>query len=202
MKAIILAGGQSERFGEPKAFAEIDSQPFYSRIIDVLVATNMFNQIIISTNEQLQDKFDYPHIVVDKEQHKNKGPLAGIHAVMKKYQDEELFFVISVDTPMITQKAISRLYQFMVEHLIDDQIDIAGFKDGERPIPTMAFYNPRTLEHIEAALASSDFSLKHVYHQVDTDWLDVKQIDSTDYWYKNINYQQDLDSLKFRILNR
>ncbi|RIP37467.1 molybdenum cofactor guanylyltransferase MobA [Staphylococcus gallinarum] len=202
MKAIILAGGQSERFGEPKAFAEIDSQPFYSRIIDVLVATNMFNQIIISTNEQLQDKFDYPHIVVDKEQHKNKGPLAGIHAVMKKYQDEELFFVISVDTPMITQKAISRLYQFMVEHLIDDQIDIAGFKDGEQPIPTMAFYNPRTLEHIEAALASSDFSLKHVYHQVDTDWLDVKQIDSTDYWYKNINYQQDLDSLKFRILNR
>ena len=53
MKAIILAGGQSERFGEPKAFAEIDSQPFYRRIIDVLEATNMFNQIIISTNDQL-----------------------------------------------------------------------------------------------------------------------------------------------------
>ncbi|MEB6237941.1 molybdenum cofactor guanylyltransferase MobA [Staphylococcus gallinarum] len=202
MKAIILAGGQSERFGEPKAFAEIDSQPFYRRIIDVLEVTNMFNQIIISTNDQLQDKFDYPHILVDEAQHKNKGPLAGIHAAMKTYQEEELFFVISVDTPMITQKAVSKLYQFMVEHLIDDQLDVAGFKEGEQPIPTIAFYHPRTMEQIEAALTSDDYSLKHVYHQVVTDWLDVNQIDSTEYWYKNINYQQDLDSLKFRILNR
>ena len=63
----------NQRFGEPKAFAEIDSQPFYRRIIDVLEATNMFNQIIISTNDQLQDKFDYPHILVDEAQHKIKG---------------------------------------------------------------------------------------------------------------------------------
>ncbi|MCG7338271.1 molybdenum cofactor guanylyltransferase MobA [Staphylococcus sp. ACRSN] len=202
MKAIILAGGQSERFGEPKAFAKIDSQSFYQRIIDVLEATNMFNQIIISTNETLRSQFDYPHIVVDETKHKNKGPLAGIHAVMKTYRDEELFFVISVDTPMITQKAISKLYQFMVEHLIEDQLDIAGFKEENYPIPTMAFYHPRTFEHIEAALASDDYSLKHVYKRVVSDWLDVKKINSTDYWYKNINYQQDLDSLKFRILNR
>ena len=40
MKAIILAGGQSERFGEPKAFAQINAQPFYKRIIDVLEGTN------------------------------------------------------------------------------------------------------------------------------------------------------------------
>ena len=62
-----------------------------------------------------------------------------IHAAMKTYQEEELFFVISVDTPMITQKAVSKLYQFMVEHLIDDQLDVAGFKEGEQPIPTIGF---------------------------------------------------------------
>ena len=28
MKAIILAGGHSERFGQPKAFATIDNEPF------------------------------------------------------------------------------------------------------------------------------------------------------------------------------
>jgi molybdopterin-guanine dinucleotide biosynthesis protein A len=65
MKAIILAGGRSERFGAQKAFAEIQGQYFYQRIIDVLEATNMFNKIIISTNEALAPKFDYSDVVID-----------------------------------------------------------------------------------------------------------------------------------------
>ena len=43
MKAIILAGGQSSRFGRPKAFASVDGQMFYQRIVNVLKSTNMFN---------------------------------------------------------------------------------------------------------------------------------------------------------------
>ncbi|HLR19156.1 MAG TPA: molybdenum cofactor guanylyltransferase MobA [Staphylococcus sp.] len=202
MKAIILAGGQSERFGEPKAFAQIESQSFYERIIDVLEATNMFNQIIISTNEDLASQFDYPNIVIDEQKNKDKGPLAGIRSVMSHFEEEELFFVISVDTPMITQKAISKLYQFMVEHLIEDQLDIAGFQEDGRPIPTLAFYSPHTLNYIDKALASDDYSLKNVYTKVASDWLDVNEIESPGYWYKNINFQQDLDILRHEIINR
>ncbi|AVL77614.1 MULTISPECIES: molybdenum cofactor guanylyltransferase MobA [Staphylococcus] len=202
MKAIILAGGQSERFGKPKAFAKIHSQMFYKRIIEVLEATNMFNEIIISTNEILAHEFDYDNIVIDHAKNKGKGPLAGIYSVMKQHTDETLFFVISVDTPMITQKAISKLYQFMVEHLIEDQLDIAGFQEDGMPIPTMAFYSPHTLSFIEAALESGDYSLKNVYSKVKSDWLDVHEIGSSDYWYKNINYQQDLIDLHHDIKNR
>ena len=102
MKAIILAGGQSERFGEPKAFAQINAQPFYKRIIDVLEGTNMFNQVIISTNERLASQFDHSDIIIDEDQNKDKGPLAGIQSVIQHYESEELFFVVSVDTPMIS----------------------------------------------------------------------------------------------------
>ena len=202
MKAIILAGGQSERFGEPKAFAQINAQPFYKRIIDVLEGTNMFNQIIISTNETLASQFDHSDIIIDEDQNKDKGPLAGIQSVIQHYESEELFFVVSVDTPMISQKAVSKQYQFMVEHLIEDQLDIAGFKEKGRPIPTIAFYSPHTLPYIDDALNSNDYSLKSVYNKVKSDWLDVNLIESPDYWYKNINYQQDLDSLQQDILNR
>ncbi|MBU5272331.1 molybdenum cofactor guanylyltransferase MobA [Staphylococcus caprae] len=199
MKAIILAGGHSERFGQPKAFAEIDGQPFYQKIIETLTTTNMFNEIIISTNQQLASQFKYAHVVVDDKENKDKGPLAGIYSVMKQYSDEELFFVVSVDTPMITSKAVSGLYQFMISHLIEDHLDIAAFKDGDIKIPTIAFYGPHAKEVIEQALQSSDYSMKNVYKQLSTDWLDVSEINSPHYWYNNINYQQDLDSLKLEI---
>lgn len=198
MKAIILAGGNSERFGHPKAFAKIDNEMFYKRILRVLKNTNMFNEIVISTNEQLASKFDYNSVVVDNNTVKDKGPLAGIYSVMKQYSDEEMFFVISVDTPMITEKAISELYNFMVSHLIEDQLDIAAFSENGKVIPTIAFYNPKIINVIENVLNSTDYSMKHVYQQVSSAWLEVSKIDSPNYWYKNINYQQDLDSLKNR----
>lgn len=200
MKAIILAGGRSERFGAQKAFAQIKGQYFYQRIIDVLEATNMFNKIIISTNETLAPKFDYSDVVVDAPQFKDKGPLAGLCTVMKQY-DDELFFVVSVDTPMISKKAISKLYQFMVAHLIEDKLDIAGFIADNYPIPTIAFYSPKTLQYIEQALNSDDYSFKNVYSRVDHAWLNVGDIDAPEYWFKNINYQQDLDSLE-QVLNK
>ena len=52
------------------------------------------------------------NIFIDDENHNDKGPLAGIYTIMKQHPEEELFFVVSVDTPMITGKAVSTLYQF------------------------------------------------------------------------------------------
>ena len=52
-------------------------------------------------------------------------------------------FVISVDTPMVTGKAISALYQFLVSRLIEDQIDSS--------IPTIAFYHPNCINVMDEA---------------------------------------------------
>ncbi len=138
MKAIILAGGHSVRFGKPKAFAEVNGETFYSRVIKTLESTNMFNEIIISTNAQLATQFKYPNVVIDDENHNDKGSL-GIYSIMKQHPEEELFFVVSVDTPMITGKAVSTLYQFLVSHLIENHLDVAAFKEDGRFIPTIAF---------------------------------------------------------------
>ncbi|MHD0397037.1 molybdenum cofactor guanylyltransferase MobA [Staphylococcus simulans] len=196
MKAIILAGGRSERFGSPKAFAKLNGKMFYQHIIDVLKATNMFNEIIISSSAELADQFKDVKVVVDDEDHKAKGPLSGIYSVMKQDFEAELFFVISVDTPLITEKAVSTLYQFMVEHVIEDQLDIAGYEEAGYPIPTIAFYSPTCLPVIARALESDDYSMKHVYKQVASDWLDVRDVETQSNWYQNINYQDDLVNIK------
>lgn len=108
-------------------------------------------------------------MVVDTEEHKGKGPLAGILTAMQQYPEEELFFVVSVDTPMISERAINQLYQFMVSHLIDDQIDIATVKASGRYIPTIGFYSPKTKPVIEDILESDDYSFKQLYNQMNID---------------------------------
>lgn len=82
-------------------------------------------------------------MIIDDEHHQNKGPLTGIYSVMKQYMDEELFFIVSVDTPMITSKAVNGLYHFMVSNLIESRLDIVAFKEGEICIPTIGFIHFR-----------------------------------------------------------
>ena len=48
---------------------------------------------------------------------------------------------------------------------------------------------------ITKALHSDNYSFKNVYHELSTDYLDVRDVDAPSYWYKNINYQHDLDAL-------
>ncbi|MGV3041867.1 molybdenum cofactor guanylyltransferase MobA [Staphylococcus rostri] len=195
MKAIILAGGQSVRFGQPKAFASIQGELFYQRLIHTLEATNMFNEILISSNAQHASRFEGARVVVDSDAHRDKGPLAGIYSVMQQ-DDADLYFVISVDTPVVTQKAISHLYQFMVSNLIESQLDIAGFASEGYPIPTIAFYHRNVMPIIASVLDSDDLSMKHVYQQVSAQWLDVETIDSPKQWYRNVNYPSDLEKLE------
>ncbi|UXR71332.1 molybdenum cofactor guanylyltransferase MobA [Staphylococcus sp. IVB6240] len=195
MKAIILAGGQSTRFGTPKAFAAIQGEVFYKRLIRTLQSTNIFSEIIISSNAQLAEQFEDVRVVIDETSQKDKGPLAGIYSVMQQ-DDEDLYFVISVDTPMVSQKAISHLYQFMVANLIESHLDIAGFASDGYPIPTIAFYHRRVQPIIDDVLQTDDLSMKHVYEQVSSEWLDVSEIDSPAYWYRNVNTPDDLNRLE------
>ncbi|MDS3839778.1 molybdenum cofactor guanylyltransferase MobA [Staphylococcus hominis] len=199
MKAIILAGGHSKRFGSPKAFACIHGEMFYKRIINTLTETNLFDDIIISTNKQLKNEFEYKQIMIDEETHADKGPLSGIYTVMKHYNNEELFFVVSVDTPMITKEAISQLYQFTISQRMEHQADIIAYSDNDKPIPTIAFYSRGVISNIEKALNSNDYSLRHVYKNVITCFLDTKEVQLLKNWSKNINYQDDLNTLLHQI---
>ena len=62
-------------FGKAKAFAEIDGQLFYQRIVQTLQETNMFNDIIISTNDQLANQFKHDNVIIDDANNKDKGHL-------------------------------------------------------------------------------------------------------------------------------
>lgn len=108
---IVLAGGQSRRFGSPKSFAEKDGKSFYQWSIDTLVP--VVNSIVLITNRELEKKFiDRGKVAVytDIEQHSGKGPLAGIYTAMTK-KPATWYAVIPTDVPFMDKKVFERLWK-------------------------------------------------------------------------------------------
>ena len=185
MIAIILAGGKSSRFGSPKALATISGEVFYEKIIRTLNQTNLFEKIVISSSEEMKDSFDYQDIVVDLPEYENNGPLGGIYSVMQQY-DTECYFVIACDTPKITEKAISHLYQFFISRVMEEQLD--------KKMPTLAFYSHRVVEDIKDALDQEEYRMKEIYQKKPSQWLNVDFINDPTNWYQNINYIEDIET--------
>src|SRR5690625_1015821 len=103
MIGIVLAGGQSRRFGSPKAFAKKDGKEFYQYSIDAI--KQLVNSVVISTNDQLEKNFSITgyEMITDIEKFKEKGPLAGIYTVMNTFS-AEWYMVIPVDVPFMNER--------------------------------------------------------------------------------------------------
>lgn len=192
MIAIILAGGESKRFGSPKAFATIEGEVFYKKIITTLEKTNLFEKIVVSTNASLKNRFETKYVVEDLPEHKGKGPLAGLSSVMNTYENE-CYFVIACDTPNVTEKAISRLYQYFVGQVMEEQLDIAGYIHDNKKIPTIAFYSHHVIESIEEILNSDSYRMRDLYQMSRSKWLDVAEVNDDTKWYQNFNFKEDLN---------
>jgi len=98
---LILAGGQSSRMGEDKAFLQIDGKTLLQRNINLLKRIGAC-EVLVSRNDFSQGCLPdiYP----------NHGPLSGIHsALFKDYSDEQVtknrppILVIPVDMPLLSE---------------------------------------------------------------------------------------------------
>ncbi len=96
--AVILAGGQSSRMGQDKAFVKLNGQSLLQRQIETVRAAG-FSEIMISGRSGVDySVFGLP-VVLD--QTLNAGPLAGIHAVLSLTKNRQLL-VLAVDLPQMT----------------------------------------------------------------------------------------------------
>jgi molybdopterin-guanine dinucleotide biosynthesis protein A len=84
---VVLAGGQSTRFGSDKALAELGGQTLLTRAFDTL--TGMCELVVIAGRER------GPGHVIPDWPHPNMGPLAGIAAALRLARDEGYASVLS-----------------------------------------------------------------------------------------------------------
>ena len=99
---IVLAGGKSSRYGQPKMFETYNKKSFYEYSIDAL-KENHVTPILVSTNQDLLPYFQRKDVTFAVEKCPYQGPLYAIHHALTAINCRaEWFFILSCDIPLLT----------------------------------------------------------------------------------------------------
>ena len=180
---VILAGGNSSRFGSNKALAVIDGQPMIHRIADTMAA--IFARQLLSTNEpSLYTFLDWPTV---GDHYRECGPLAGIHAALHASPLPEIFLV-GCDMPFISPALIRAI-------CAPENRGIVVPRTARGMEPLFGRYHKNILPALEEALAQGERRL-HSFIMARQPSLisedELRQADPQLVSFKNINHQHEL----------
>jgi molybdopterin-guanine dinucleotide biosynthesis protein A len=188
---IILAGGESRRFGSPKAFATFKDKPLYDYVVEAL--RPFVDHLVIVSHPNLVDRFSQDtrlQVVVDDERYIGRGPLAGLYTVMSRYE-AETYYVLPCDTPLVSQALIKWLDLMGESH---------PYVNGVVPIvenrlqPLFGLYRKGCLPYLEELLASNSLKVKAL---IDQAHILCASVDSMlpDTLFFNVNTRDELSEV-------
>ena len=179
LDAVVLAGGESQRMGFPKALLPLGKTTLIDAVIASLVP--LFRRVlVVARHGKGMTGLD---AVVLTDQRPERGPLVGLARGLAA-SDAPWCFVVGCDMPFLPPEVIHR----MAAHL--DGCDILVPRVGGRLQPLHAFYSQKCLPYAEQLLERGVTSLRALFPH-----CDVRSVESTDFL--------DLDSelLSFRDLD-
>ncbi|WP_261129466.1 molybdenum cofactor guanylyltransferase [Bacillus sp. Marseille-Q3570] len=106
---IVLAGGESRRYGTPKALEEIEGRPFYKIALEILQP--LVDHIVMVAHPSLQSSIDEQEgvtVILDDPEFRGQGPLAGIYSGMNAYEATN-YLVLACDMPLMKQQVFHQL---------------------------------------------------------------------------------------------
>jgi len=180
---VILAGGQSSRFGSPKAFVKKDNIPFYHYSWQAI--RPFVSSMLIITNPQLKALFTKDGVttklVNDHEDYQGQGPLAGIYTAMD-VRSAAWYMIIPVDVPFVEQWIFELLLTFMDE----DVEAIIPVVNGKKE-PLLSLYHYSLKKAIKKQLDMGKRSM----HQLLADKKVIYVPIEDEKPFTNINRQED-----------
>lgn len=176
MIGIVLAGGQSRRFGSPKWLARYKDASFEERARNILATTTETQWSVVpagqsTTAYQLEDDREW----------RGMGPIAGIVTVMR-HVTSDWYAVCACDTPLVPASVYERL---ATER--SDQPVIA-YADN-RIHPLIGLYPCSMLSKFEAALHRGERAV--MPHLTEATIVSFEEQD----WFKNVNTPNEYESL-------
>ncbi len=179
---VVLAGGQSSRYGQPKMFELFDGQPLYKNSLTAL-QKNRLQPLIIATNASLQSKFSEEKIQMVIEKQPHQGPLAALQNIMEIFPDVEWFFVVASDMPYMNADFVQTMLTF-----IDDRYDAIVPKQASGLQPLASLYRRTALPKANLLIQQNKRSMKVLLEQLQVCYVAFEEETST---FVNINTQLD-----------
>ena len=155
---IILAGGKSTRMGTDKALLKYQGKTFVQILYDNL--NSICSELIISSNNP-EIKIEGAKTVADEI--KNIGPMGGLYTCLK-YSKTENNIVVSVDTPFVSAKLLTEIYEQTQNY------DISIVEHEKKVHPLIGVYHKNVVKILESELKSEKYKvirfLEKTKHQV------------------------------------
>lgn len=149
---VILAGGQSTRFGEDKAFARLNDIPLIFRVLKAV--KSLFSELLLVTNSP--DQFRCLPASVIRDDVPQQGPLGGIATALRRAKHDRIF-VVACDMPLLDPSEIHKVI------LAANGCEAAIPVHGNRQEYLMALYSRCLLEPLSASLRAGKLSLKEFF---------------------------------------
>lgn len=195
--AVILAGGDSKRLGQPKALLDFCGHTLIKTMLEKL--STFFQEITVVTDRP--DLYsDLPvSLIGDLIATRGKSPLRGIHAGLRSVDLPYQFFA-ACDMPFLNLDLIRYMHGFAPTY------DAVVPRVGSYFQPLHAFYNRSCLPLIENQLREERFKITDFYQGLNIRYIDRAEIirfDPKQESFININtwpdYRLALGSMTKRI---
>ncbi|MFC4404837.1 molybdenum cofactor guanylyltransferase [Gracilibacillus xinjiangensis] len=187
LTGVIIAGGESSRFGKPKAFAKYKGKELYLHAIDSL--GNITNKISVIAREEHMECYQPPiHLLKDDPLFKGLGPLAGLYTVMSQVE-ADWYITLPVDTPCVNREILQRL-------LPGDNAKVQAFVPivTGRKQPLIATYHYTAKQVVYDLLIKNKRSMHGLLDQLRVQYITFD--DSCEPCFYNVNTEEELRKLQ------
>ncbi|WP_161974915.1 molybdenum cofactor guanylyltransferase [Bacillus timonensis] len=188
---ILLAGGESRRFGSPKAFAKLHHKFFYEYAVEALKG-NVRKLVIVSHPalvEQFQNQTSV-EVIQDLPEYKGNGPLAGMFTAMQK-EPSDWYVVLPCDTPFVTDELVKQLITYTNDQNIDAIVPVIN----DRQQPLIAVYHGRVAMRIEELLNVQQFKMSHLLDACSVKFVTNQELHLQGMEFENINDKTEYQKL-------
>jgi len=179
ISGLVLAGGQSRRMGQNKAFLELDGQPLIS------IVTNGLLQVCAEVLVVANDVYPYEHVglPVVRDLFRNVGALGGLHAGLAA-ASHDLALVVACDMPFVDPLVLRAFADWA------EGFDVVVLRQGEHTEPLHAAYRRSCLPAIESAISAGKHRIISFFPEVRVRYVTPAQVtpfDSELSSFRNIN---------------
>ena len=207
ISCIILAGGESKRFGEDKTLFNFNGKSFLERTLDT--ATEISGDIVICVRgeDKIKDclaeaknvakkrgeagkRSLIPKIIADDKDCGFKGPLKGIYSSIKILKGK-LTLVMECDAPFFNFGAAKELIKKLESEKVDAVVPLWPDSTVE---PLLACYKTKETAHILEILNNYALNLKE--HFLFTDSVNISRLLPSVYYYNIFDMVKNNPDLK------